>query len=67
MEDLEKIIDALNLNDDVDAVFITGSFGAKNAKPYSGIDLVVLLKENKMNLYSLLSMGRRYVCRHLFL
>jgi len=53
MEDLEKIIDALKLNDDVDAVFITGSFGAKNAKPYSDIDLVVLLNENKMNLYSL--------------
>ena len=29
MEDLEKIIDALKLNDDVDAVFITGSFGEK--------------------------------------
>jgi predicted nucleotidyltransferase len=53
MNTLEKIIARLNSNNDVDAVFVTGSLGVKTAKPYSDIDLVVILKENKFDLYSL--------------
>jgi len=53
IKSLDKIIEKLKLNDDVDAVFLTGSHGTQEAKAYSDIDLVVILKENKNNLYSL--------------
>ena len=53
MESLGNIITHLNSSKDIDAVFITGSLGNKNAKPYSDIDLVIVLKKNKFNLYSL--------------
>jgi predicted nucleotidyltransferase len=53
MTELNKIIEKLELSDDVDAVFLTGSHGLKESKPYSDIDLVIILKENKNNLYSL--------------
>ena len=53
MNSLDKIIEKLKSNEDVDAVFLTGSHGTKESKSYSDIDLVVILKENKNNLYSL--------------
>ena len=53
MTELDKIIEKLKSNDDVDAVFLTGSHGTQEAKAYSDIDLVIILKENKNNLYSL--------------
>lgn len=53
MNSLQKIIEKLESSDDVDAVFLTGSHGKKEAKPYSDIDLVIILKENKYELYSL--------------
>ncbi|OHB14610.1 MAG: hypothetical protein A2431_04130 [Candidatus Zambryskibacteria bacterium RIFOXYC1_FULL_39_10] len=53
MNSLDNIIERLKSNNEVDAVFLTGSHGTKESKPYSDIDLVVILKENKNNLYSL--------------
>ncbi|MEK7116613.1 MAG: nucleotidyltransferase domain-containing protein [Patescibacteria group bacterium] len=53
MKGLDKIIEKLKSNNDVDAVFITGSHSNQEAKAYSDIDLVVILKENKNELYSL--------------
>jgi len=53
MKSLEIIINGLKNSDDVDAVFLTGSLGRKESKPYSDIDLVVILKENTLGLYSL--------------
>lgn len=47
MKELDKIIKKLKSNDDMEAVFITGSNSGKEAKPYSDIDLVIILKENK--------------------
>jgi hypothetical protein len=41
------------MHQDVDAAFITGSYGKQESKPYSDIDLVVIFKENKNDLYSL--------------
>ncbi len=53
MESLNKAIENLKLNNDVDAVFLTGSNAINQSKSYSDIDLVVILKENKNSLYSL--------------
>jgi predicted nucleotidyltransferase len=53
IKSLDEIIEKLKSNDDVDAVFITGSQTTQEAKSYSDIDLVVILKENKNELYSL--------------
>jgi predicted nucleotidyltransferase len=53
MKELDKIIEKLRSNDDVDAVFLTGSNATQESKSYSDIDLVVILKENKNSLYSL--------------
>lgn len=53
MDSLIKIIEKLKSSEDVDAVFITGSYGTKQSKHYSDIDLVIILKENKNNIYSL--------------
>lgn len=53
MNSLDKIIEKLKSDDGVNAVFITGSYSTQDAKSYSDIDLVVILKENKNNLYSL--------------
>ncbi len=52
MESLEKIITHLSSSENVDAVFVTGSLGSNDAKPHSDIDLVIILKENKFDLYS---------------
>ena len=53
MNSLSEIIKKLELHPDVDAVFLTGSHGTKTPKPYSDIDLVIILKENKNSLHSL--------------
>lgn len=53
MESLNKVIENLKLNDDIDSVFLTGSNAVNKSKSYSDIDLVVILKENKNSLYSL--------------
>jgi len=53
MKNLDKIIEKLKSDDNVDAVFITGSYNTQEAKSYSDIDLVIILKENKNELYSL--------------
>src|SRR3989344_7053424 len=53
MNSLSKIIEKLKSSEDVDAVFITGSHGTKESRSYSDIDLVIILKENRKNLYSL--------------
>lgn len=52
MDSLDKIIEKLKLNDDVDAVFLTGSIGTKTSKPYSDIDLIVILKNNSKEIES---------------
>lgn len=52
MSQLQNIIEHLKLNNDVDAVFLTGSHGA-NKKPYSDIDLVIILKENVKQIESI--------------
>lgn len=53
MDAFVKIREKLRLSEDVDAVFITGSYGVKQSKSYSDIDLVIILRENKNNIYSL--------------
>lgn len=53
MKSLTKIIEKLQVSNGIDAVFLTGSHGVKESKSYSDIDLVVILKENKNNIYSL--------------
>ncbi len=52
MTELQKIITHLKQNDDVDAVFLTGSVSRGDARSHSDIDLVVILKENKLGFYS---------------
>jgi len=52
MEELTKIINNLREDENVDAVFLTGSQGDKH-KPYSDIDLGVIFNENINNLTSL--------------
>lgn len=51
MNSLDKIIEKLKSNRDADSVFMTGSNHNNEAKIYSDIDLVVILKENKDELY----------------
>lgn len=53
MKELDKIIENLKSNNGVDAVFLTGSHGRKEQQAYSDIDLVIILKENQHELYSL--------------
>lgn len=43
---LDKIIKNLEIKPEVDAVFSTGSYGTETYKPYSDLDLVIILKEN---------------------
>lgn len=45
MTELQNIVENLKSNNGVDAVFLTGSFGA-NKKPYSDIDLIIVLRKN---------------------
>ena len=52
MSELQNIIENLKSKDEVDAVFLTGSHGA-NTKPYSDIDLIIILKENTKSLQSI--------------
>ena len=49
----ENLIKKLRDNAEIDAVFLTGSYGREESKPYSDIDLVIILKENKNNIRSL--------------
>lgn len=51
MKELDKMIEKLKSDDNVDTVFMTGSNHNNEAKAYSDIDLVVILKENKDELY----------------
>lgn len=53
MNSLDKIIEKLKSDDNIDAVFMTGSNHNKEAKTYSDIDLVIIFKENKDELYCL--------------
>jgi len=53
MNSLDNIIEKLKSNNEVDAVFLTGSQSNQEAKTYSDIDLVVILKGNENKLYSL--------------
>ncbi len=52
MYHLDEIIRNLKAKDEVDTVFITGSHGLGEEKPYSDIDLVVVLKENSEKIRS---------------
>ena len=52
MPKLYTLIQKLKGKDDVDAVFIIGSHGRGEQKPYSDLDLVVILKENIHHLKS---------------
>jgi predicted nucleotidyltransferase len=52
MIQLEKIIENLKARDQVDAVFLTGSYGSDN-KPYSDVDLVIILEDNAEKINSL--------------
>ncbi len=44
---LNTIIKKLKEHIEVDAVFITGSYGEGKQKPYSDLDLIIILKKNK--------------------
>ena len=50
---MDKVIEKLKSDPQVNAVFITGSVSVGHKKSYSDIDLVVILNENKDNLYCL--------------
>lgn len=50
---MDKVIEKLKSDPQVNAVFITGSGGVGNRNGYSDIDLVVVLSENNDNLYCL--------------
>jgi hypothetical protein len=50
---MDKVIEKLKSDPQVNAAFITGSGSIGNKKFYSDIDLVVILNENKDNLYCL--------------
>lgn len=52
MHNLKTIINNLKQKEEVDAVFVTGSQGILEQKSYSDIDLVVIFKENKQQLFS---------------
>jgi predicted nucleotidyltransferase len=52
MKKLDEIIERLKSNNDVDAVFLTGSNATNQSKSYSDIDLIIILKENKYDIYS---------------
>ncbi len=52
MQKLAEIISNLESHQDIDAVFLTGSYGQEH-KSYSDIDLVIILKKNTHNLTSL--------------
>ncbi len=51
MNTLDNIIENLKIDDNIDAVFMTGSNHNSEAKAYSDIDLVVILKENKIRTF----------------
>lgn len=53
MKEFDKVIEKLKSDDNVDTVFMTGSNHNNEAKTYSDIDLVVIFKENKDELYCL--------------
>ncbi len=53
MKTLSQIISNLEKHPDVDSVFLTGSQGIDEHKPYSDIDLVVILQTNKHKVDSL--------------
>jgi hypothetical protein len=46
MPELHALIKKLKEEDNIDAVFITGSHGRGEQKPYSDLDLVIILREN---------------------
>lgn len=53
MTKLQEIINNLKLKQEVDGVLIAGSQGAGEEKPYSDIDLVVVLSKNSKNIRSI--------------
>ncbi|MEX0909968.1 MAG: NUDIX domain-containing protein [Candidatus Paceibacterota bacterium] len=53
MNQLETIIKNLENNENVDAVFLTGSYGIDQKNNYSDIDLVIIFKKNDKNIKSL--------------
>jgi len=50
---LDQVIHALSLKEGIDAVFVTGSQGIGSDKPYSDIDLVVILQKNDEKIKSI--------------
>ena len=52
MLNLPELINKLKAHRNVDAVFLTGSYG-EGSKPYSDIDLVIILRKNDLGLTSL--------------
>ncbi len=52
MSELQNIIENLKKKEQVDALFLTGSRG-NTMKPYSDIDLVIILKENTAQIASI--------------
>lgn len=53
MTQLETIEKNLQNNENVDSVFLTGSYGVGQKNDYSDIDLVIVLKENEKKIKSL--------------
>lgn len=49
---LKFILEKLKKNRNVDCVFLTGSHGVGRQKPYSDLDLVIVLKRNTKNIKS---------------
>ena len=52
MSIFNTIIEKLKTKDEVDAVFVTGSYGIAQEKSYSDIDLVIILRKNTNKLKS---------------
>ncbi len=53
MPTLKEIVDNLQKNTDADAMFLTGSHGVGASKPYSDLDLVIILHENMQHIRSI--------------
>ena len=52
MREVDTLVGRLETKAEVDAVFLTGSFGASHASTASDIDIVIILKENRVQIKS---------------
>ncbi len=52
MKEIDTLVTKLETKAEVDAVFLTGSFGLSNTSTASDIDIVIILKENRVKIKS---------------